>query len=373
MIGSPAPTVASCRIRRPRARAVCQSALAHDAAARERPLVGQHQVHAVGERRLQRGRGVVGGEVHQHRPGERVAGDVRDRLLGGRGAALAASASGRPLRFSAASAASRRGSRPCGSNTKPERSITRPPAGASAGRRTRPSSEASVRPIWPKPSSTTSIRSGWITDAAGDPGELEGRVDPPLRLGGLRGLTTTEMFSSDEPCAMATTLISRRGERGEHAGGDARRAVHAEADDRDRGHAGAHLDAVDLAPADLAVELAAPGSSRASSASGSGTLKQIECSDDAWEMSETEICRPCSASKVRAAIPGTPSMPLPVTVTSACPPAAVSALTGKRAGRHPLGDLGPGRVGIGERAGRSTGMRRPATGISARGCSTLAP
>ena len=31
-------------------------------------------------------------------------------------------------------------------------------------------------------------------------------------------------------------------------------------------------------------------------------------------------------------MPGTPSMPLPVTVTSACPPAAVSAFTGNRPG-----------------------------------------
>ena len=49
-------------------------------------------------------------------------------------------------------------------------------------------------------------------------------------------------------------------------------------------------------------------------------------------MSDTEICRTWSAWKVRAAMPGTPSMPLPVTVTSACPPAAVSAFTGNRPG-----------------------------------------
>ena len=70
----------------------------------------------------------------------------------------------------------------------------------------------------------------------------------------------------------------------------------------------------------------------ASFASASGTLKQIECSELACEMRETEIWRSCRAWKVRAAIPGTPSMPLPVTVTRAWPPAAVSALTGKRAG-----------------------------------------
>ena len=81
---------------------------------------------------------------------------------------------------------------------------------------------------------------------------------------------------------------------------------------------------LDLDPVDLAAGRSPRANSRsrlsrASAATASGTLKQIECSDDAWEMSETEICRACSAAKVRAAMPGTPSMPLPVTVTSAWP------------------------------------------------------
>ena len=130
-------------------------------------------------------------------------------------------------------------------------------------------------------------------------------MDPPLRLGGLRlAATTTEMLSSEEPCAMATTLIPPAASAENTAGRHAGRPVHAEADDRDRGHARAHLDAVDLAAADLARELALAGSPRASAASGSGTLKQIECSDDACEMSETEIRRSWSAAKVRAAMPG---------------------------------------------------------------------
>ena len=45
-------------------------------------------------------------------------------------------------------------------------------------------------------------------------------------------------------------------------------------------------------------------------------------------MSETEIPSRWSAAKVRAAMPGTPSMPLPVTVTSAWPEIAESAFTG---------------------------------------------
>ena len=67
---------------------------------------------------------------------------------------------------------------------------------------------------------------------------------------------------------------------------------------------------------------------RARSAWSSGTLKQIDCSEDAWLMSETEIPSWCTAAKARAAIPGTPSMPLPVTVRSACLGIAESAFTG---------------------------------------------
>src|SRR5256712_3741858 len=67
---------------------------------------------------------------------------------------------------------------------------------------------------------------------------------------------------------------------------------------------------------------------RARCALSSGTLKQIECSDEAWVMSDTEIPSWCTAAKVRAAMPGTPSMPLPVTVSSACFGMAESAFTG---------------------------------------------
>ena len=112
--------------------------------------------------------------------------------------------------------------------------------------------------------------------------------------------------------------------------------------------------------------------SRASAAAASGTLKQMECSDEAWEMSETEICRACSAAKVRAAMPGTPSMPLPVTVTSAWPMAAVSALTGNRAGATRSETSVPGDAGS-PKGRTKIGIRRPASGMSARGCSTLAP
>ena len=162
-----------------------------------------------------------------------------------------------------------------------------------------------------------------------------------------RASTTTEMLSSELPCAIATTLI--------------RPAARAE-------NTAAATPGVPCMPSPTTATVAMPGLtsmpsisprrispvnsrsrlSRASSANGSGTLKQIECSDDACEISDTEIWRVCSAWKVRAAMPGTPSIPLPVTVTSAWPPAAVRALTGKRRRGHSLRHFGAGRVGIGE-------------------------
>ena len=45
-------------------------------------------------------------------------------------------------------------------------------------------------------------------------------------------------------------------------------------------------------------------------------------------MSDTEMPSRWSAANVRAAMPGTPSMPLPVTVRSAWPEIAERALTG---------------------------------------------
>ena len=59
-----------------------------------------------------------------------------------------------------------------------------------------------------------------------------------------------------------------------------------------------------------------------------GTEKQIDCSDDDWEISETLMDSSNSAAKVRAAMPGTPSIPLPETVSRACPGIADSAFTG---------------------------------------------
>ena len=57
-------------------------------------------------------------------------------------------------------------------------------------------------------------------------------------------------------------------------------------------------------------------------------MKPIELSDEAWKIVDTEKPSACTAVKVRAATPGTPTMPLPVTVTSAWPVIVASAFTG---------------------------------------------
>ncbi len=80
----------------------------------------------------------------------------------------------------------------------------------------------------------------------------------------------------------------------------------------------------------------APSSSRkaflsaatARAASASGRVKPIELSDEAWKMVDTERPSTCTASKVRAAIPGTPTMPFPATVTRAWPLTVARAFTG---------------------------------------------
>ena len=57
-------------------------------------------------------------------------------------------------------------------------------------------------------------------------------------------------------------------------------------------------------------------------------MKPIELSDEAWKIVETESRSDSTAENVRAAIPCTPAMPLPATVTIAWPRTMASALTG---------------------------------------------
>src|SRR5437016_2149487 len=115
-----------------------------------------------------------------------------------------------------------------------------------------------------------------------------------------RASTTTEMFSSDDPWAMAMTLIPAC------ASAPKTRAA---------------IPGVPAIPSPTTTSVATPGRSstpsisrraislwnsstrlaRARSAAASGTPKQMECSDDAWVMSETEIPLRWTAAKVGAA------------------------------------------------------------------------
>ena len=199
------------------------------------------------------------------------------------------------------------------------------------GRRPAPAAiwSASARPTRPKPSSTTSVRGA----AGGRPppifDELEGGVDAARRLGGRRAASTTnEMLSSEEPWAMAITLTPPRGERREDAGGDARRARHAVAHDRDHRHARRAPSRRRRARPRARRERPSAARRPRAPASASGSVKPIELSDEAWKMVETETPSAWTAAKVRAAMPGTPIMPFPATVTSAWPRIVASAFTG---------------------------------------------
>ena len=55
----------------------------------------------------------------------------------------------------------------------------------------------------------------------------------------------------------------------------------------------------------------------ARSASPSGSVKPIELSDEAWKIVDTDSRSESTATNVRAAMPWTPTMPLPATVTIA--------------------------------------------------------
>ena len=54
----------------------------------------------------------------------------------------------------------------------------------------------------------------------------------------------------------------------------------------------------------------------------------MELSDEPWKMVETDRRSASTAAKVRAAMPCTPTMPLPATVTTACLGSSASAFTG---------------------------------------------
>ena len=102
-------------------------------------------------------------------------------------------------------------------------------------------------------------------------------------------------------------------------------------------------------------------------------MNPIELSDDAWKIVETERRSASIAANVRAAMPCTPIMPLPATVTIAWPVhdrQRLDRIRGRTSGAPTLRC----RALSGSRNERTwSTIRVPAIGISARGCSTLAP
>ena len=135
------------------------------------------------------------------------------------------------------------------------------------------------------------------------------------------------MLRSDEPCAIATTLMR-----------PAARAVNTRA----------AIPGVPAMPSPTTAMTAMPGFDvtlsmsplaisppktlrmlrTARSASDSGSVNPIELSDEAWKIVDTERRSASTAENVRAAMPWTPAMPLPATVTIAWPRTMASALTG---------------------------------------------
>ena len=283
----------------------------------------------------------------------------------------AALASETPFPLPAASAASRRGERPRASNTKPERSTTPTTLSSTGFRRSFAIIAASTRPIWPKPSSTTSVRSEWVTAPPPSLSSWNAACTRRCARTTSFAATTTDRFSSEEPCAIAMTLIPPEAS-----------AV----------KVFAAMPGVPAIPSPTTAKVATPPwistpsisrraissrntssrPARARCALASGTLKQIECSDDAWLIRETDTPCWCTAAKVRAAMPGMPSMPLPVTVTSACPLTADRAFTGwaRSVRRREISvPRAPGSANGRMRMARL----RPPTGMRARGWSTFAP
>ena len=183
--------------------------------------------------------------------------------------------------------------------------------------------------------------------------------------------TTKEMFSSDEPWAMAITFTApaARAEKTR----DAIPGVPA---------IPLPTTAITATPPREVIPSMRPAASSslnarsraftARRASASGSVKPIELSDEAWKIVETERPSAWTAENVRAAMPGTPIIPFPATVTSDCPLTVARALTGYSSSVRRADTSVPGRSGSRKERTRSV-IRLPSRGMSARGCSTLAP
>ena len=139
-------------------------------------------------------------------------------------------------------------------------------------------------------------------------------------------LTANEMFRSDDPWAIATTLMlldaSAENTREAMPGAPAMPSP-------TTATTAMPLRALTLSMTPLASSSLASRTARTPrGASASGTVKPMELSDDAWKIVDTDRRSASTAANVRAAIPWTPTMPLPATVMIAWPCTIASALTG---------------------------------------------
>ena len=323
-MGRPAPTVASVSSRRPAVSAAAASAPLSTRGPGERPLVGQHDVHAGRQRLPQQRRALVGGHVDQDGVGQRVLRQQRQRLRR-RGRAPAGRLGQRAARFPCRRSGPRRRA------TTDQRDRTRsrggrwPPPGRSAGAPLRAAPGRAALGQISRPARGRSARSPAAPRrcAARAPPRRRRSSTAGTRRGPRAGPPPLLGVDDERDVQLGRALRdgddvdARLGQGREDAGGDAGVTGHADADDGDRGHAAAGLDAVDLAARDLARGTRRSGGRSACLAAESGTEKQIDCSDDDCEISDTLMSWRCSASNVRAAMPGTPSMPLPATVISA--------------------------------------------------------
>ena len=100
--------------------------------------------------------------------------------------------------------------------------------------------------------------------------------------------------------------------------------------------------------------------------------KQIDCSDEAWEIIRTLAPWRATAVKVRAAMPGTPIMPRPSTVIM------LKSLMVEMAVTFPLAEIAervifvPGNDGL-KVFFTHKGMSRSMIGLRVFGCNTFAP
>ena len=209
---------------------------------------------------------------------------------------------------------------------------------------------ASARPICPNPSNTTSRCAARVADAAADLRQLERVVDRALRRRRVLARDHERDVQLRRSLRDRDDVDPRLRQRAEHARRDARGGPPSRGR-RPRPSPAPPGPRCRRSPCARSRRGTRPPGGRAPArADASGTEKQIDCSDDDCEISDTLIPSWCSASNVRAAMPGTPSMPLPATVISACPAAADSALTGYLSSVRRAEISVPAAVGVGERA-----------------------